>query len=617
MRRPLLGLVGLQLTLVAGLAALARDLPEPASVPQVAGLALAVAVVGLLPLRLELWRHSFTITLTEAVLVVGLFVAGPLQLAVAAAVGEGVACLVLRQRRVEVAVNMSQAVLTALLGSLAFTAAGATDPARPGAWLAVVAAVGTCTTFGLASVSWVVARAEGRPFDLILRTSLPTTVVTVAGAASVGLVVVLLATVDPLAPLLLAPLLVLVALESKGLAGQRAEHLRVQRLYEASSRTASLASLDDVLVTLAEEARGLLTGARAVCATVDEAGGWHAMAVDDTGSLRLDDDAAAVLQRPEASAAALLVAFGAETGEVVRTSAGGAGVPVVLAVHRQRALGGDGAADVLAAFAAHAALAVANAALYHEVQDALARQIDLNRQKDEFVAAVSHELRTPLTSVLASMQTIRRLGERLDEDRRSLLVDSAVDQGRRLKRLIEDLLLAASADHGAVQTVHEAVDVPALLAGVVEEMSAAAEGRVLLAVDPGLGELVSDAHRLRQILVNLVENATKYAPGAPVEVSARQVAGICYLSVRDWGPGIAPEDRERVFDRFVQLDQSSTRQCGGTGLGLYLCRRLAEALGATLTLSSPAGGGACFSLALTAADAAAAGGPEPVALRSA
>jgi signal transduction histidine kinase len=119
-----------------------------------------------------------------------------------------------------------------------------------------------------------------------------------------------------------------------------------------------------------------------------------------------------------------------------------------------------------------------------------------------------------------------------------------------------------------------------------------------LEVEPGLPHAWTDEGKVRQIVANLVENAIKYAPEGPIQVTVDRLDDRVAVSVRDHGPGIPVADRERVFERFVQLDQSSTRRAGGTGLGLYLCRRMAETIGAELTLAAGDGGGAVFTLSL-------------------
>jgi signal transduction histidine kinase len=101
------------------------------------------------------------------------------------------------------------------------------------------------------------------------------------------------------------------------------------------------------------------------------------------------------------------------------------------------------------------------------------------------------------------------------------------------------------------------------------------------------------------VLVNLIENAAKYAPDGPIEIDVMAAGARVVFFVTDHGPGIATHDRERVFERFVQLDQSLTRSRGGLGLGLYLCKQLAEVLDGELVLTETPGGGSSFCLAVS------------------
>jgi signal transduction histidine kinase len=271
-----------------------------------------------------------------------------------------------------------------------------------------------------------------------------------------------------------------------------------------------------------------------------------------------------------------------------------------------------GRADVLAAFAGHAALVVANTLLFEEVEQALRRQIDLNRQKDEFVAAVSHELRTPLTTVLGVVSTARRLRSRLEPDALDELLGRAAQQGDRLRRLIDELLLVAAAEHGTLAVQNNPVDPRDLAEEVRVELDGRAGGRLRVRTGGDVGRLVTDGDKLRQILINLVENAVKYAPDGPIEVNVRRVGQTIEWCVMDHGPGIPAEERDRVFDCFVQLDQSSTRRQGGTGLGLYLCRRLADLLGGDLELTETPGGGCRFTLRLPAPSTPSASPADPM-----
>jgi len=397
----------------------------------------------------------------------------------------------------------------------------------------------------------------------------------------------------------------------------RAEHLRFERLYEASGRTTSLqGGFEDALRRSAEEARLLATGTAAVCLGRDRQGEWRAVVVDDDGCR-------------EAPAAAVTGLLGAAAttpvGEtptsllspptrrlapdaatvVIAASKEDAPSGVVLAVFRAAGARekGEARAEVLAAFVVHAALTAANALLYEEIEEAFRHQVDLNRQKDDFLAAVSHELRTPLASMLGSVQTLDRLGHRMSPEDTKRFLSIATRQGKRLKRLIEELLLTAALDERQPASRLQPVDLPPLLSELADDLADLSEGRVHVVVQPGAEQVGSDIDLLRQVLINLVENAAKYAPEGPIEVTASEATGgTIALRVVDHGPGIPASDRERVFERFVQLDQSSTRSRGGTGLGLYLCKRLVAVLGATLTLSETPGGGSTFTISLPKSD---------------
>jgi signal transduction histidine kinase len=134
---------------------------------------------------------------------------------------------------------------------------------------------------------------------------------------------------------------------------------------------------------------------------------------------------------------------------------------------------------------------------------------------------------------------------------------------------------------------------------VVKETSVVTQGRVVATVRPFDGHIRTDEQKLQRVLVNLVENAAKYAPDGPIEIDVMVAGARVVFFVTDHGPGIAPANRERIFERFVQLDQSLTRSQGGLGLGLYLCRQLATVLDGELVLTERLGGGCSFCLAVS------------------
>ena len=635
MRRHVLALVTLHLVAVGGLGALAWPDGGPGSLATWLGVAAAYALAGLTTTHLELRRHAFTVSAQEGVLVVALLALGPIGVVTAVGVGELAACLKERLSPLKLLFNAAQAMSATSGAALVFAAGGRSGANDRLTWAWVMLAVGCFFLVNTASITGVVSRAEGRPFRPVLWATAGPALVTTVASASLGLLVVVLGEHDAASPFLLLPVLAILLLASGGVAAQRAERLRFERLYDASARTSTLMGLDEALATLADEARALVTGSAAMCCALDRDGRWRGAVVTDEGREPAGGEAVEALvalsrlhgsghvdmallsptaRRALPRAGSLVVAEAQATGAA----------QVVLGVFRELEDDRQGArrAEVLTAFSGHATLAVANAGLYADVEDALRRQIDLNRQKGEFVASVSHELRTPLTGVITAVATMRRLEDKLSDDQRDRLFTVATQSGERLRRLIDELLLVASAEHQeAPAGPRRPVDVAEVVDEVAAELSRATDGRLRVTVAPDVGTVVSDADKLRRIVANLVENAAKYAPEGPIDVDVTRADGALHLTVADRGPGVPAEDRERVFGRFVQLDQSSTRRNGGTGLGLYLCRKLAGALGGSLTVEEAAGGGACFRLTLPTEEPAAslgnaAGSPAPAVAAS-
>jgi signal transduction histidine kinase len=632
MRRRIVVLAGLHLALAVSLNWLAMF---RASAGDVVGwrtivFLVAFAVVGLLPVNVEVGRQSISVTLVEAVLVVGLFlVAEPFAVVLAAAAGEVVACLLHRQRGLKLVFNTAAAAGTVTLAAATFALRPAElDATAPAMWFMTLAAVGAYAIANLASTSAVLAAVEDRPFGELILSSLPPAAVASTVSAALGLAVVVLFAAAPSAPLLLVPLAAVAVLNTRALNVHQAEHLRFRRLYEAAGRTAGLRSFDESLGAVADEARSLVGGAVAVAAAPDRTGAWRGVVVGADGGVTLADartiasarDAAAS-EDPHAPASSTLRTLLPSMRQVVAASATGHLQCVLVVLRDLTDDRRDARAEVLSAFAGHAALAAANASLLDEVEETLHRQLNLHRQKDEFLAAFSHELRTPLAAVLASVMTLRRVGSRVDADQRDRLCEISERQARKLERLIADVLLVAQAEAGKVSCRLEPVEVQPFLqrlaAAAPVPPGAAEPLAVAVEVAPGTPRVVvTDPARLQQIVGALIDNAAKFAPGrvelaaGPISAGAAGSEGVV-VSVRDHGPGIRPEERERAFERFVQLDQSSTRRHGGTGTGLYLARQLAQLLGCRLRLEETPGGGCTFTVAVPdQSDRAIA--PEPV-----
>jgi signal transduction histidine kinase len=619
-RTKVLSIIVLQLGLSAAIGWLVRQAGAPLGAPVVVlAFVAAFAAVSTFSVRLEFRSQQVTFTLAEAVFAVSLFVVGPVGAAVAGGIGELIVWLLRPVRPLKVAFNVSNQLCAMVVGGTVFWLFHAGSPEHVGGWLAALAATLCYSLFNLAGLAGVLSATEGRRFPTIFLQFALTGSAVALTSGPLGLIGLTLFRHDPFAPLLLAPLCVAVAFNNRHATAQRDEHLRFERLYGAGFRTARLVSFDDAVTAVATEAQALLTGSGAICISESATGGWIAVQVDASGARPAE---------PSLVRGLLAIAYGRDCTEIavdalppevrvqlvgaatitLASSSDGSPAPVVLGVLRTPVSGEDtpeSRIQTLSAFMTHATMAVGNARLLGEVEEALRQQVDLNRQKGDFVAAVSHELRTPLTAMLGSVGTMMRLEERLDADGRHKMLVMAKDQGMRLKRLIEELLTVAAAEHAGMDVRHELVDVRRLLVDVRTNLQSTTAARVVVESDTVEG-VVSDRLKLQQILLNLVENAGKYAPDGPIEVVVAESGGRTTFAVRDHGAGIPVADRGRVFERFVQLDQSSTRRNGGTGLGLYLCRQLAEALGGRLDLGDAEGSGCVFTVTLPTGDVTAA-----------
>ena len=220
-----------------------------------------------------------------------------------------------------------------------------------------------------------------------------------------------------------------------------------------------------------------------------------------------------------------------------------------------------------------------------------------NHPRDhELIATVAHELQAPLAAVRTAAETLAAHEELAAPDRRGLL-EIVLDGVGELGRLVDDLLTAARLDAGTLAVTVapcDAVEVAARAAA----LAAAAAGRAPPAVETS-GPLLAlaDPDGLCRVLTNLVANAFAHGQGA-VTIEAVSEGGRIRITVGDEGPGISPEDRGRIFERYARLPGGSVR---GTGLGLAIARELTEAMGGTITVSSRRPQGTLFTVELAAA----------------
>ncbi|MGZ8636469.1 MAG: sensor histidine kinase [Actinomycetota bacterium] len=223
---------------------------------------------------------------------------------------------------------------------------------------------------------------------------------------------------------------------------------------------------------------------------------------------------------------------------------------------------------------------------------------ELNRMKGEFVAVVSHELRTPVTALMGYAKTLRQPGFAENVAMREEFLERMERQSDRLLRLVENLLTASNLENNRLPVAIGRVLFEDLVREILEGLANEAS-RMQVSITEDLPVLLTDRQVLSRVLQNLVDNALKYSPdGSPCELAAHAEDDRLVFSVRDHGIGIPEDELPKIFDRFYQVDSSSTRTFRGAGLGLSLVQDLLHHIGGTIEVESAPGEGSRFMVSL-------------------
>jgi two-component system sensor histidine kinase KdpD len=222
----------------------------------------------------------------------------------------------------------------------------------------------------------------------------------------------------------------------------------------------------------------------------------------------------------------------------------------------------------------------------------------INENRAAFLSAMTHNLRTPLASIKAAADTLQSPSASITDDTRAKLVRTVHDEADRLERLVTKVLDLSRVHAGVLEPHPEPTDIAELTRAAVRRLRhLGSRHDIRLVVDGDLLVVDVDPEMLELVLSSLLENALRFAPPASdITVLARPRGSGCEIRVVDHGPGVAPADRERIFEEFVRLDGP------GSGLGLAIARAFAEAQPGTLTYETTPGGGATFVVTVDTAD---------------
>jgi PAS domain S-box-containing protein len=571
-RRYVAGWIALALAAVAVLLAVA-DLSRPDPVV-IGGFALGVAVAERIRLELHFERANIGYTLIEVAITAGLVLLSPLHAVLGAMLGMGLAHGTLLASMNKLAYNVAQTTVGTSGAALVLHVTPVVGPlvgGRP--VVGVLGGMALYTVVNIAATAGLVRRL-GPDSRQHLRAQIPLAAGTILGTTAVGIVLASLWLHDPvLVPLLLAPV---GAIHLAGrssvraanlLQATRAEHVRLERVVDGASDGILLLDSDGV-VGVWNPAMQQMTG----------------LPADVTVGRRIDRVLTPAVRLAADRVEGRWLIDRAHSGAAVRDA-------------RARLRHVDGSERVVVE--SHALVfddrgrCTGDVVVVRDVS----RQEELERLRSDFVARVSHELRTPLTPIRGFASVLLRRGDQLPPEQRREALERIVERADHLGEVVEDLLLVTRVSRRDLDDlVHPTPqDLAAVVEEAVAELRRASPGRpVTLEVALSTPSALADADRTRQILAAVLDNADRYTPGhAPVEVDVEQDGGDVCVRVIDHGPGIPREHHERVFEQFHRLENPLTMSTGGVGLGLFLARRLAEAMHGSLELFDASHGRGC------------------------
>jgi two-component system, OmpR family, phosphate regulon sensor histidine kinase PhoR len=227
----------------------------------------------------------------------------------------------------------------------------------------------------------------------------------------------------------------------------------------------------------------------------------------------------------------------------------------------------------------------------------ITKQKSLDQERDEFISVTSHELRTPLAIAEANLSTALLPGFSKMDPKAKELVEQAHHNIVFLSQLIADLATLSRAERGDLKLKHTLVNVNELFETLKHSYGPEAEAKGLTFtthIDPAVGNVYTSQHELEEIMQNFITNALKYTKTGSITVSAEQTEAGTDLTVRDTGIGISASDKTKVFSKFYRSEDYRTRQTGGTGLGLYITRKLGDKLGVKIYFTSKLNHGSTF-----------------------
>jgi K+-sensing histidine kinase KdpD len=229
------------------------------------------------------------------------------------------------------------------------------------------------------------------------------------------------------------------------------------------------------------------------------------------------------------------------------------------------------------------------------VYRAVRRQIKMAQQQQNFMMAITHELKTPIAIAKLNLETLQK--HKLEEGKQQKLISATLQEANRLNTLTNNILISSQLEGGGYQLSNEELDFSSLTGKCISDFITRFPDRKLnTAIDPDI-DITGDPLLLQILINNLLENAIKYAPvTTAIDLSLKKNAQGVFLKCADQGPGIREEEKKKIFERFYRIGNEQVRKTKGTGLGLYLCKKIAVDHNANITLTNNHPAGSIFTV---------------------
>jgi PAS domain S-box-containing protein len=534
-----------------------------------AALIAGTAVAEQFPIEIRHRSEAMYLALTDSLWAAAILLARPSVLMLGVAAGVGIGLVIRRKPVAKVLFNVGQYLVALALGQLIFSSiAGAGDPLAPRAWVGLVLGMSAYAAASSILVSSVVALSGQRRFRDILLPPLRASSMHYLGNMTLGILGAVAWTVTPFGLILVVFPLIGFYLAYRTLVRSLREGDRLRELIVENASDGIFVAAPDCTLVSWNPAMERITGL-----SVQEVLGrrWQEVLADPNANGDGRNRGVAGCDGPSETWFATISRRGGGEGWVLCSSS-----PIA-----------DPEGKVKA-----------TVVVVHDVT----AEREAEQLKADFVATISHELRTPLTPLKGFLTS---LIQGVIDDGTEVRLDYyriMLRQANRLERLVSDLLEVSRIESSDVVADTHPVDLCGPVAEQIRTFAEEHPGRnIVFEAHDGPLLVEAEGSRIGLVVSNLISNATKYSPAdTPVVVGVSFDDFMATVSVHDQGPGIPAAEQERIFERFYQIDGTLTREKGGVGLGLYVCRRLVEAMSGRLWVDSRPGSGStfCFSLPL-------------------